>query len=123
VFLLGRRDVKDVPNYIHACHVCILPYRRDDYTKAIDSLKLYEYFACGKPVVATDVPVIREHSQVVYIAKGTDDFVHKLENALIMPPAAKQHDLQRSIAMQNTWDKRVEQLSSLIQEALHKKHV
>jgi glycosyltransferase involved in cell wall biosynthesis len=119
VFLLGRRDVKEVPRYIHACDVCIMPYLRDDYTKAIDSLKLYEYFACGKPVVATDIPVIREHGQVVYVAKDVDDFVQKLEEALASFTPARRA-LQQSIAMQNTWDKRVEQLSFLIKAALHK---
>lgn len=100
-------------------HLHIIPHRRDDYTKAIDSLKLYEYFACGKPVVATDIPVIREHGHVVYIAKDGDDFVQKLEEALVSFTPAR-GALQRSIAMQNTWDKRVEQLSFLIQAALHK---
>ncbi|MBZ0292422.1 MAG: glycosyltransferase [Anaerolineae bacterium] len=119
VFLMGRRDVKEVPSYIQACDVCIMPYLRDNYTKAIDSLKLYEYFACGKPVVATDIPVVREHGQAVYIAKEGDDFVQKLEEALISF-TPERRALQQSIAKQNTWDKRVEQLSFLIQTALHK---
>lgn len=119
VFLLGRRDVKEVPRYIHACDVCIMPYLCNDYTKAIDSLKLYEYFACGKPVVATDIPVVHEHGQVVYIAKDGNDFVQKLEEALVSFPPSRR-ELQRSIALQNTWDKRVEQISSLIHAALHK---
>lgn len=119
VFLMGRRDVKEVPHYMHACDVCIMPYRCDDYTKAIDSLKLYEYFACGKPVVATDISVVLEYSQVVFIAKDRDDFVQKLEEALVSF-TTERRELQRSIAMQNTWDKRVEQLSFLIQAALHK---
>jgi len=120
VFLLGRRDVKEVPYYIHACNICILPYLRDEYTKAIDSLKLYEYFACEKPVVATDIPVIREHGQAVYIAENANDFINKLEEAMAHSTVARRM-LQRSIAMQNTWDRRVEQLSLLIQAALREK--
>lgn len=122
VFLLGKRDVKEVPRYIHACDVCIMPYCRNDYTKAIDSLKLYEYFACGKPVVATDISVTRGYSQVVYIAKDGDDFIQKLEEVLVLFPSVRR-EIQRSIALQNTWDKRVEQLSLLIQTALHKLQV
>ena len=117
VFMLGRRDVKEVPRYIHACNVCILPYRRDDYTKAIDSLKLYEYFACEKPVVATDIPAIREYKQLVYVASDADDFITKLEAALTSF-TPEQRDSQRSIAMQNTWDKRVEQISAILNAAL-----
>ncbi len=120
VFLLGQRNVSDVPRYIRACHICILPYCMDDYTKTIDSLKLYEYFACEKPVVTTNIPSAREHSQVVYIAKDVNEFMQKLEKAMISSNS-KRCALQRSIAMQNTWDKRVEQLSFLIQTTLQKK--
>ena len=96
-----------------------MPYRRDDYTEAIDSLKLYEYFACEKPVVATDIPAIREHKQAVYVARDGKDFISKLEEALVSH-TPEQRDVQRAIAMQNTWDKRVEQLSFIIQAALNK---
>ena len=119
VFLLGRRDVMDVPPYIHGCDVCIMPYRRDDYVEAIDSLKLYEYFACEKPVVATNIAAVREHSQVVYIAEDANDFMVKLEKAM-QSHTHEQRNLQRAIAMQNTWDKRVEQLSIIIQATLNK---
>jgi len=121
VFLLGRRNVKEVPRYIHACNVCMLPYCRNDYTKAIDSLKLYEYFACEKPVVATDIPAIQEYKQLVYVANDADDFITKLESALTCF-TSEQRDAQRIIAMQNTWEKRVEQISGIIVETLAKKH-
>ncbi len=120
VFLLGQRNVTDIPRYIHACHICILPYRRDKYTEAIDSLKLYEYFACEKPVVATDVPTARERSQAVYIANDANDFIQKLEKAMTCD-TLNQRVLQRSIAQQNTWDKRIEQLSFIIKSSLQKK--
>ncbi len=120
VFLLGRRDVKEVPRYIHACNVCMLPYCRNDYTKAIDSLKLYEYFACEKPVVATDIPAIQEYKQLVYVANDADDFIAKLESALKCF-ASEQRENQRAIAMQNTWDKRVEQISAILNSVLIKK--
>ncbi len=117
VHLLGRREVTEVPHYIQACQVCVLPYRQDDFTKGIDSLKLYEYLACEKPIVATDIPATREYSHVVHIAKDVPGFVQKIETALI-PPGSEQRALMRSIALQNTWDQRVDQISSLIQATL-----
>jgi len=117
VHLLGQRDVADVPNYILACQVCLLPYRQDDYTQRIDALKLYEYLACEKPIVATDIPTAREQSQVVHIAKDAADFVQKLDKA-VESTLPEQRTLCRSIAMQNTWHQRIEQLSFLIQAAL-----
>ena len=117
MYLLGRRDVADVPYCILACQVCLLPYRRDDFVESIDALKLYEYLACEKPIVATDMPTAREQSRVVYIAQDATDFVQKLETAL-EPITSEQRVLRRSIAMQNTWDQRVESLSAAIEERL-----
>jgi glycosyltransferase involved in cell wall biosynthesis len=118
VYLLGQCDVVDVPNYIQACQVCLLPYRRDKYTESIDSLKLYEYLACEKPVVATDIPAAHEQSQVVQIAKDAIDFVNQLQSAL-EPASLEKRALRRSIALQNTWNHRVEQISALIEATLH----
>ncbi len=122
IFLLGQRNVEEVPRYIHAFDICILPYLCDEYTEAIDSLKRYEYFASEKPIVSTDVPTAREYSQVIYIAKDANGFIHKLDEAM-MSTDSKRSAIQRSIALQNTWDKRVVQLSLLIQTLLQKKSV
>ena len=37
-----------------AFDVCLIPYVLNDYTKKLSPIKLYEYLALGKPVVATN---------------------------------------------------------------------
>lgn len=50
---IGTVPYKEVPLYINASEICVVP------KKALNSgyspLKLYEYMACGKPVVATRI--------------------------------------------------------------------
>ncbi|MEZ4767525.1 MAG: glycosyltransferase [Caldilineales bacterium] len=72
---LGVLPVEDVPHFITACDVCLIPYRVNDETRAISSLKLYEYLAAGKPVVSARVPTAEEHQDVVEIAEEIVDFV------------------------------------------------
>lgn len=43
-----------VPLYINACDICLVPKR--NLTSGVSPLKLYEYMACARPIVATDVP-------------------------------------------------------------------
>lgn len=113
VRFLGKRSVDDVPYYIQALDVCLLPYKRNEWTRNISSLKLYEYLACGKPVVSSDVPAAREHAALVAIADGAEQFVKLVEAALC--DDSQDAALHRmNVARQNTWRHRVEQISGLV---------
>lgn len=116
---LGRKTVADVPAYIAACSVCLLPYQINEWTRNIDSLKLYEYLACGKPVVATDVPAARRFFGVVSIATNEGEFISNMNSALKEDsPALRAR--RRQLAAQNTWEQRVTVLSAAIESALCK---
>ena len=119
VRFVGRVHVTEVPEYIYVCDVCLLPYKINLWTEHIDSLKLYEYLACGRPIVATDVPVVREYAQVVRIARTPSDFGRQIGLAL------KEHNEEvvsrrRALAAENTWDQRVELLSEAILNTMGK---
>jgi glycosyltransferase involved in cell wall biosynthesis len=116
VHFLGPKSVADVPGYVAACDVCLLPYQINEWTKHIDSLKLYEYLACGKPVVATDLPLARRF-EVVRIVKNESEFVSGMNDALKEDGPALQAR-RRQIAAQNTWEQRVTALSAAIEECL-----
>ena len=119
VHLLGPKSVGDVPRYVASCAVCLLPYQINEWTKHIDSLKLYEYLACGKPVIATDVPAARSFSAVVKIAGDDREFISSMNNALNEDSPALQAQ-RRQIAAQNTWEQRVATLSAAIEDCLKK---
>ncbi len=113
----GRVPVEDVPLAIAGLDVCLLPYERNEWTRNIDSLKLYEYLACGKPVVASDVPAARAFAPLVRIAEGPAQFAAAIEAALAEDPAGLR-EARRAAAAANTWDLRVAQIEGLVAEAL-----
>jgi glycosyltransferase involved in cell wall biosynthesis len=117
VHILGRKPVQEVPRYIDACDVCLLPYRVNEWTRNIDSLKLYEYLACGKPIVATDVPAAQRFSRVVSIATSDHELIACMRAALSEDSSTLQAT-RRHIAAQNTWQQRVEALSVAIERRL-----
>lgn len=49
---------EDVPKYLAASDICILPAHKNDIMKNIVPIKIYEYIAAGKPVIATELPGI-----------------------------------------------------------------
>ncbi len=116
VHWLGYKAVDRVPYYIKAFDVCLIPYRGGEEAVHIDPLKLYDYLACGKPVVSVDIPAVRPFADVVYIAEDKGTFVRYIGEALQENGSLVPRRLD--IARQNTWEARVEQLSSYIQGAL-----
>ena len=52
----GRVPYEEVPKYINASDVCVAPFIKERNERTgLSPLKLYEYLACGKPVVGSDV--------------------------------------------------------------------
>lgn len=106
--ILGHRPYSDIPNYIHHSDVLIIPFREDDeVVESTHPVKLYEYFATGKPVVTTAMP--ETNIKGVYWSQGHPEFMENIEKAL----AEQDDDLKayrKEKASENTWDARVEQI-------------
>jgi UDP-galactopyranose mutase len=115
VRLIGQAPVDDVPLYIAACQVCLLPYKINERTRNISALKLYEYLACGKPVVCTDVPAAGESAGTARVATA-DGFVAAIEESLVEDAGAA--DRRRQVAAANTWENRLAAISALVQAAI-----
>jgi len=120
VHWVGRLPLEQLPAAIASLAVCLLPYEINEWTANIDSLKLYEYLACGRPVVSTDVPAARAFSEVVRIASDPAAFIEEIEAALAEDdPAAIAR--RKAVAAANTWEHRVARIEELLVEALERK--
>ena len=57
----GRVPYESVPEYINAADVCVAPFIKDRNSKiGLSALKTYEYLACGKPIVASDIAGVKD---------------------------------------------------------------
>jgi len=67
----------------HVCHfdLCILPYVVDESTRNINPLKLKEYLASGKPVIASPLPEALRLAEYLTVA-GSDEFPQAVASAL-----------------------------------------
>jgi glycosyltransferase involved in cell wall biosynthesis len=76
LILVDWQPYEKVPKYIAASDICLLPSHYDEIMKNIVPIKIYEYMACGKPVVTTRLPgIMREFGEgngVVY-ANNADE--------------------------------------------------
>lgn len=58
--VLGPRPAALVPGYLQHAGALVVPHVVDEFTDSLDPIKLYEYLAVGRPVVATPVAGFRD---------------------------------------------------------------
>lgn len=85
VLFCGRKDIKEVPAYIQAMDVCINIQVINEITIGNYPLKIDEYLAMGKPVVATRTIGMRPFEGYVLMAEEGGDYVSLIEEALLDP--------------------------------------
>ena len=57
----GRVPYESVPLYINASEICVAPFiKRRNSKIGLSALKTYEYLACGKPMVASDISGVKD---------------------------------------------------------------
>lgn len=76
IIMLGRMPYISVPKYIAAADICILPAYNNKTMRYIVPIKMYEYMAMEKPIIATKLPgIVKEFgfgNGVIYIDKSID---------------------------------------------------
>lgn len=115
ITLLGAKKYEVIPQYLSYMDVCLVPFKINKLTLAINPVKLYEYLVAGKPVVSTALPEICNNaSDLVYIGKDCEDFIKKVEIAV--NEAQDKAVISRRIAYsrENSWEKRVEKIEKLL---------
>lgn len=82
VHLLGRRQYEEVPGYMGACDVLIMPWNRNDWIQACNPVKLKEYLAVGRPIVSTPFPELERFAGLVEIADTAEGFAAAIRRVL-----------------------------------------
>lgn len=115
---LGPKAHGELPRYVAAFDVALIPYRETAYTRSCFPLKLYEYLAAGKPVVATGLPELRGLEPDVVVAPSEGGaFIGAVEAALGRT-SADDRARRAALAEANTWEARAARLLDFVSSRL-----
>lgn len=112
VHFLGARPQSEMPVYMAHMDVNTMCYHTTGgQWEAGNPLKMFEYLAVGKPVIGAGLENVRRYSHVVDIPESKEEWVAAIERALVQGGVATVEE-RRAVALDNTWDKVVDQLES-----------
>lgn len=115
IHILGRRDYEDIPSYLSNADVGVIPFNVIEYPVLVNSvspLKLFEYLACGLPVVSTAWEELKNLKAPITLADTNEQFIMGIKNALL---EENDPSLYVSYARQQDWSNRVRMLLEHIQ--------
>jgi|SRR3989344_9061093 len=120
----GHRPYSEVPYYLKSADVLVLPNSASDKVSELftSPLKLFEYMASGKPIVASNLPSLRE------VLNDKNAFFFEPDNPKDLADAIKKilenRNLSNMISKQAfedvknyTWQKRAEKILNFIKSA------
>ena len=114
VHILGNRPYADLPAYVQAFDVGLIPYLLNDWTASVDPLKLLEYLAAGIPVVTTPLPEVQKYASVVRQGGTQEAFLAGVHGAL--ESAARDRSEGCETAARNKWSRRADEFLDIVAE-------
>lgn len=79
VHFLGIKSHDEIPAYIHNFDICMLPTAQTEWGLKCRPLKLMEYLAAAKPVVATPTPASTPFAQTLNIGADASSWITAIQ--------------------------------------------
>jgi hypothetical protein len=114
---IGFVPYLELPRYLSSFDVCILPQEVSELRHNANPLKVWEYFATGKPFVSVALRILDPFREIVDVAQSREQFLELVERRL-QGESVERAEMRKSLAINNSWDalfnKMMESLSNNI---------
>ena len=114
LLIISGKPQKEIPLYLHAADLLVLPNSGADIVSSrfTSPMKLFEYMASGTPIVASNVPSIREVLDVTMAELVSPDdpkaLAEGIRAALADPESWQRADVARRKVAEYSWDSRAD---------------
>lgn len=125
ITITGRVSYRDIPRYLAAVDVAVAPYPKLKYEMWFSPLKLYEYMAAGKAIVASrcgQIPDVLQDGHTGLLVEPGDvaDLARALRQAIADPDLRQRlgANARRQAETRHSWAHVAEKLKEIYREVL-----
>jgi len=125
IHYLGMKQYEELPAYLAGWDVAMMPFALNESTRFISPTKTPEYLSAGLPIVSTPITdVVRPYGDkgLVHIAYTAEEFIQGIAAAMAEHRERRLTNVAEFLS-QNSWDKTFSAMSSLIDDAIVRRHV
>lgn len=113
VHYYGTIPKDQVSEWIQCFDVCLYPFKNSSFLDTIDPVKIYEYLAMNKPVIAVDSLELKKYKNFIYTYKTKNEFLFLCHQKNLSSPFSTQEEI-KTFFNKNNWKQRSDLILSLI---------
>lgn len=122
IILTGKQPYSMIPELLSAADICLLPAYNVPTMQNIVPIKMYEYMAGGKPVIATRLPGIMKEfgdgNGILYV-DNSEDILEKAMKSLDPSLMKMEGKKAMNFVKENDWFKIVDDFERILDELVH----
>jgi len=122
IILTGKQPYDRIPELLSAADICLLPAYNIPTMQNIVPIKMYEYMAMGKPVIATKLPGIMKEfdieNGILYVDKP-ENVLKKVMESLDAGLIEMEGEKAKNFAKSYDWIKIVDDFERVLEELTH----
>lgn len=122
IHYLGMKPRTQVPDYLNNFDLCLMPFAKNRIGQGLMPLKMFQYLAMGKPIVATASPPLQPFRDVIELAEEPEDFILKTRDLLEERPGQNIIEARISRAESFSWSERINHYSEIVSNILSNKN-
>ena len=114
IHYLGMKKYKELPGYLRAFDIAMMPFALNESTEFISPTKTLEYMAADKPIISTPIKdVVRDYANALEVINSPEEFSEAIQKLLL---AESTHDSDRyeEILRKTSWDNTVKNMMQLV---------
>ncbi len=117
VHLLGLQPYQELPRFLQGFAVTLHAFVNNELTRSVNPIKIYEYLAAGREVIATRSEELEPLSEVLWLVNSLDEALAALDR--VLAGETRTHPTVRAeFVSGQSWAARVDQIESALLEVI-----